>query len=231
MSPPLFRFYLITGLGLCGGSVDELLARAGRFLDALPRGSAAVCVRENEVGDVVLRGIVSGARGVCRRRGAALLVNRRCDVALACGADGVHLGAKTVAIGDARGILPGALVGYSAHDAHEARRAFCRGASFVTVGPVFPSPGKGSPIGLEGLAETVESCGGRPVFSLGGIDASNVGGVFEAGAWGAAFIRAAFDGAPAPRRASLAEALTDVYYQLQRKRFSVKIDSAVEEEI
>jgi thiamine-phosphate pyrophosphorylase len=185
-----FRIYIITDLRFFD-SAARMVRRIDRVLGHAPPRGAAVCLRENEIDAAALYRLALALRDVTARRCAFLFVNRRVDVALACGADGVHLGARTQGIRDAKKLMPRGLVGYSAHAPGEALEAFEEGADFVTISPVFPSPGKGKPIGLEGLRRTVRRCRGRPVFALGGVEFSNLPDVLREGAWGAAFIRAA----------------------------------------
>ncbi len=187
---PGFKIYIITDSKLFQKPA-AMLRRIRYLLKIAPTGSAAVCLRENHLEDRRLLELAMRLRKLTARRGAVLTVNRRLDVALACDAYGVHLGINTVSIEEAGKLLEGKLIGYSAHDADEAARVFRRGADFVTISPVFSSPGKGTAIGLEGLRATVKRCGENPVFALGGIDASNIPGVFRQGARGVSFIRAA----------------------------------------
>ena len=139
-----FRLYLITDRRL----VDDLPAAIDRALSGVPRGAAAVQLREKDLGGRALHELAIAVRAACRRHGAPLLVNDRIDVALAAGADGVHLGEASVEVEDARR-LGCALVGASCHDdASLARRG---GADFLLFSPVFATPGKGAPRGLEAL--------------------------------------------------------------------------------
>jgi len=108
-----------------------------------------------------------------------IFVNSRADIAAASGADGVHLPADAPVA-----TLPGLLVGRSCHSPEEVRRAK---ADFVTFGPVFPSPGKGTPVGLDALSE---ACKLRlHVYALGGVDWDNADACIQAGAEGIAGIR------------------------------------------
>lgn len=108
-----------------------------------------------------------------------VLVNTRSDVALAARADGVHLPAAAPCA-----VLPGLLVGRSCHTLDEVETA-C--ADLVTFGPVFPSPGKGEPCGLDALKA---ACSLRkPVFALGGVHWDNAEDCLSAGAAGIAGIR------------------------------------------
>lgn len=116
---------------------------------------------------------------ISARTSVKILVNSRADVALAVGADGVHLPAAAP-----WQTLPGLIVGRSCHTLEEVR---CAKADFVTFGPVFASPGKGEPVGLAALRE---ACGGQmPVFALGGVNWENAADCMAAGAEGIAGIR------------------------------------------
>jgi len=114
-----------------------------------------------------------------KRSPVKILVNTRADVALAVGADGVHLPASAPSQ-----TLPGLLVARSCHTVEEVRAAK---ADMVTFGPVFESPGKGAPLGLQALREACE--GKMPVFALGGVNWDNVSECIAAGAEGIAGIR------------------------------------------
>ena len=108
-----------------------------------------------------------------------IFVNSRADVALAAGADGVHLPADAP-----QETLPGLLVGRSCHTLTEIENAK---ADFVTFGPVFQSPGKGLPVGLDALRKACQL--GKPVYALGGITWDNADACVHAGAEGIAGIR------------------------------------------
>ncbi len=110
-----------------------------------------------------------------------VLVNSRSDVALATGADGVHLPANAPAQ-----VLPGLLVGRSCHSVEEIRSA-AASADFVTFGPVFHTPGKGEALGLKALAAACRQ--GKPVYALGGVDWENAESCLASGAHGIAGIR------------------------------------------
>lgn len=124
--------------------------------------------------------------------GAGVLINDRIDVALAAGADGVHLAGKSLPPEAARAIIPDwMLLGVSVHGLDEARKAVAAGADYVTFGHVYPTSSKPgmAPRGVRDLARIVESVD-VPVLAIGGIDASNVREVLETGASGIAVISA-----------------------------------------
>jgi thiamine-phosphate pyrophosphorylase len=112
-------------------------------------------------------------------RPTKILLNTRADVALATGADGVHLPADAPRVR-----LPGLLVARSCHTLGEVKKS---DADFVTFGPVFDSPGKGQPTGLSNLKAACEL--NKSVFALGGVNWENAASCIEAGAIGIAGIR------------------------------------------
>lgn len=143
------------------------------------------------------RRLVEEARRIveaARPYGVPVLVNDRVDVALAVGADGVHLGQEDLCVEDAR-CLAGeqALVGASTHGPEEAEDAVLRGASYVAVGPVYASPSKrtGPPVGPEGV-RAVRRAVEVPVIAVGGILPEHVGDLLMAGASGVAVISGIF---------------------------------------
>jgi thiamine-phosphate diphosphorylase len=120
-----------------------------------------------------------------------LLINGRADVALAAGADGVHLPADGLPVGPLRARLgPGLLLGVSTHTLAEVESARRYGADYVVFGPVWESPGKTTaapPAGLGALAEAAAS--GIPVYALGGVTLDRLAEVAATGSAGAAAIR------------------------------------------
>jgi len=119
-----------------------------------------------------------------------LLINGRLDIALAVGADGVHLPGDGVPTAEIRRRLGPRLLGRSTHRVEEVTAAAAEGADYVVFGPVFSTPSKEgllSPTGLPGL---VAACAvGLPVFAIGGIDREALDALAAAGAAGAAGIR------------------------------------------
>lgn len=129
-------------------------------------------------------------RPTCTRLGTRLLVNDRVDVALACDADGVQLGVRSLPVANARTLLgPHRLVGFSAHAADEAGGAVSAGADFVVLGSVWETashPGAG-PAGLDTLRATVDHAG-APVIAIGGVTPGRVADAAGAGAHGVAVL-------------------------------------------
>jgi thiamine-phosphate pyrophosphorylase len=183
-----FSLYLIT----------DRMQTAGRMLpavvaDALRGGLRAVQLREKDLTGCQLFEIAVELREITRAHGAQLLINDRIDIALAIGADGVHLGTASLPVAAARRILGSThLIGYSAHSLAEAQQAERDGADFVTFGPVFATPSKavyGEPLGCEALSEVARNLD-IPVFALGGVKKTSVKEVISTGAYGVALISA-----------------------------------------
>ena len=160
---------------------------------ALDGGARTVQLREKDLlGAEVLR-LATELRDLTVRYGAALFINDRVDVALAAGADGVHLGQNAIPPVTARRLLGSdRLIGVSTHTCAEVTHAIEAGADFVVFGPVYWTPSKapfGAPRGLEELA-SVTACVQVPVLAIGGISAERVADVRSAGASGVAVISA-----------------------------------------
>ncbi len=176
------------------------LAAAHAALAALPRGSAAIQLRDKHASARALLEAAHRLISFARPLGAPVLINDRADVALAAGADGVHLPANSLSPRDARALLgPQALIGFSCHSADDAARA--EGANFCVFGPVFQTPGKEAQ-GLAALSRAARATA-LPVLALGGVDATNATACIDAGARGAACIRAVL-AAPDPAAAAIA---------------------------
>jgi thiamine-phosphate pyrophosphorylase len=194
-----FSLYLITDRTQTDGRPLGAVVRA-----ALEGGVRAVQLREKDLSGRDLFGLARELRVITREYGAQLVINDRIDIALAVEADGVHLGAVSLPVAEARRVLkPERLIGYSAHAVAEARQAEADGADFVTFGPVYPTPSKaayGAPVGVELLAEATSSLT-IPVFALGGVKKTSIAELLTAGARGIALISAII-AAPDPRAAA-----------------------------
>jgi thiamine-phosphate pyrophosphorylase len=156
------------------------------------RAGYAVQLRDPGLPSRALLALGGWLREETRALGAALWVNDRLDVALALGADGVHLGRRSVTVADARALLPpGTWISLACHAPAEVEEAAALGADGALLSPIFPSPGKGPAIGVEALREArARVRAGFPIVALGGVDAQNAGACFAAGATAAAAIRA-----------------------------------------
>ena len=120
-----------------------------------------------------------------------LCTNDRLDLALAVGADGVHLGRSSVSVTDARALLgPSALISVACHESEDLARADADGADLALFSPVFASPGKGSPVGLAALSAAARAHPHLALIALGGVTLENARACLGAGAAGVASIRA-----------------------------------------
>ncbi len=127
------------------------------------------------------------ARRVCDRAGIPLVVNDRIDVALAVGADGVHLGQTDLPLAEARSIAGSLAIGVSTHDLAQVRAACAGGADYLGYGPVFATRTKEKPDpvqGLAALAAAVREAGDLPIVAIGGITPDQAAAVYATGVSG-----------------------------------------------
>jgi thiamine-phosphate pyrophosphorylase len=182
-----FRLYLITDRKLFP-DVDALFSAVEK---ALAAGIRAVQLREKDLEIRELLGMARSMREMTEKHKAGLFINDRVDIALAVGADGVHLGEAGMPVSAVRKITGrNMLIGSSAHSLARAREAEAGGADFITLGPVYDTPSKrryGKPLGPEIIKSLIKeiSC---PVFAIGGIKPPLIPEVLNAGAFGVALI-------------------------------------------
>lgn len=169
--------------------------------DLVTAGVDAIQIRDKTADDRTLLGFITSVVEVVGPVGVRVLVNDRVDLALAAGADGVHLGLDDLPVAAARVLAPGLLIGATCRSRTDVVAAARDGADYAGVGPVFATTtktGLPTPLGLDGLV-SIE--GVLPMIAIAGIDASRVGPVLAAGAHGVAVVGAVAR-APDPRAAA-----------------------------
>ena len=188
-------FYAIVDATVALLADSEALERRTRqLLDARP---CCLQLRAKEAG---ARALVAAARRMlplCRGAGVPFCVNDRLDVALAIGADVVHLGQDDLPLGDALRVRAGVgrpdlMIGFSTHNPAQALAAASAGADYIGFGPVFATSSKLNPdpvVGLNLLAEVCRAVS-VPVVAIGGVTPKHVALLAQAGASAAAVISA-----------------------------------------
>jgi thiamine-phosphate pyrophosphorylase len=170
-----------------------------------------VQLRDKEADDATILRAARMFRRICAEHGALFWVNDRPDLALAAGADGVHVGQCDAPVADVRAhVGADVLIGLSTHSPAQLDAALGSGADELSVGPVFETPTKaGRPAaGLEYLRYAARRAAAKPWFAIGGIDLDTVGAVVSAGAERIVVVRAVRDAAdPAAAAAALRAAL------------------------
>jgi thiamine-phosphate pyrophosphorylase len=190
----VFSLYLITD----GDAPQHIPSAVAAALSCAPPGRIAVQLRAKQADERTLLELARVLRSETRRRGAMLLINEHLDIAQRVAAEGVQLPERSISASEARERLgPSACIGLSCHDAAGLARA--QGASFACLSPVFASPGKGQPLGLDRFGALIAHAE-LPVFALGGIRPEHARELRVAGAAGLAAISAVF-AQPDPARA------------------------------
>lgn len=160
---------------------------------ALAGGASMIQLRDKSMTTRELLDEAAAILALCRESGVPFIVNDRVDVALAVGADGVHVGDEDMPVAQARRLLgPEAIIGASADSAATARAAADDGADYLGVGPMFATetkPDAGVPVGPQRIRE-IKGSVNIAVFGIGGITTENAGQVMAAGADGVAVISA-----------------------------------------
>jgi thiamine-phosphate pyrophosphorylase len=163
---------------------------------ALKGGVDIVQLREKAAHDESIVETGRRLRELCDEHDALLIVNDRADLAVACGADGVHVGQDDESLESVRRAVGDELiVGISTHSPEQIDAALGSTADYLGVGPVYATATKPGvePVGLELVRYAAAHAHAKPWFAIGGIDADNANVVRNAGATGVAVVRAIRD--------------------------------------
>ena len=201
----MLLFYITDRTQFSGGEDARQRALLAKIAEATRCGVNLIQLREKDLCTRELEALTRDAVRVARENlpprtekrepGTRLLINSRSDVALACGADGVHLRSDDISPSGVRKIWERAehpeavLISVSCHSAADVVRASSAGADYAVFAPVFEKKDvpQTIPVGLDGLRE---ACRQKiPVFALGGITLGNAGACIDTGAAGIAAIR------------------------------------------
>lgn len=183
------KLYAITDRSLSNSTLAEIVC------ELLAGGARLIQLRDKEASAKELLEAACECLALTRAAGAQLIVNDRADVALACDADGVHLGQDDLGVEDARALLgPEKIIGVSTHTLAQAESALQTSADYIAIGPVFPTGTKANAdpvVGLE-LVRRVRALTDRPLVAIGGITLKRVPEVMAAGANSVAVISALY---------------------------------------
>lgn len=183
-----YDLYVVTDGRLMAGLTHRQIAK-----DAVSGGADVIQLRDKELAGRELFNTACEIREITRSAGALFIVNDRIDIALASGADGVHLGQDDLPLYVARTLAPGKfIIGISVRSVTEAVNAEAGGADYVAVSPVFGTgtkPDAGPGIGTA-LITSIRKNISIPVIGIGGIRKENTREVIMAGADGIAVVSA-----------------------------------------
>jgi thiamine-phosphate pyrophosphorylase len=193
-------YYITDRRQFPGGAEKQEQRLLNKIDECAAAGVEYIQLREKDLSTRALEELAAKAVAALRGSGTRLLINSRADVALAAGADGVHLRASDLKASDARAIFSlfdqvragrrDPIVGVSAHSRDEVLSAEAHGADFAVFAPVFEKKGLINSGGLDRLRQICHrEHAAMPVFALGGITAENAQLCVEAGAAGIAGIR------------------------------------------
>jgi len=186
--------YLITDGEITAENFREKSAETLKIIEKAVKAKVSLIqIREKRLSAKQVFEFTVKAAQITKNSSTKLLVNDRADIALAAGADGVHLPADSLSAEIIRKNFPRSfIIGVSAHSLAEVEKAKLEGADFAAFSPIFATASKakyGAPQGVAALREVVKAVETFPVIALGGIDENNFGEVLNAGAKGISAIR------------------------------------------
>ncbi|MDR3672606.1 MAG: thiamine phosphate synthase [Holophaga sp.] len=199
MKPEARGLYLVTDRGLCGGrALEDVVAQA------VQGGVACVQLREKDISTRAFLDLALSLKALLAPLKVPLLINDRLDVALAAGADGVHVGQGDMPANLARRFLgPQAIIGLSVETWEDVEQAQDLDVDYLGVSPVFPTPTKTDTKAAWGMAgiQRIRAFSRHPLVAIGGLDAGNAAQAVRAGADGIAVV-SALCASPNPRAAA-----------------------------
>jgi len=182
------RVYVVTAAVPALGRTHVEVAAA-----ALRGGATAIQFRDKLMNDAEFADVAGNIAVLTRAAGVPLIINDRVEIAIAVGADGVHIGQSDGDVGKVSGLLPpGMILGVSATDYQQALAMDATEADYLGVGPIFPTGSKDDAAPAIGVEELRRICRNlnHPVVAIGGLNLDNLRSVIESGAHGAAVISA-----------------------------------------
>jgi thiamine-phosphate pyrophosphorylase len=158
--------------------------------EMLSGGAKIIQLRAKKISARIFLELARNVREITRAHGCRLIINDRVDVALACGADGVHLGQEDLPLHAARQLLPAKIIGISTHDLEQAKQAQEGGADYIGFGPMYGTATKQTGYSERGVAmlREIRNVVRIPIVAIGGINEGNVSETWNAGADCAAII-------------------------------------------
>jgi thiamine-phosphate pyrophosphorylase len=179
------RIYLITDAAPCSQPIERFLR------EAIAGGVGMVQLRERGMSDARLLEVAARCAQICRAENIPFIVNDRVDIALACGADGVHLGQDDMPIPSVRSMAgDNFIIGLSTHSPEQIEEAATLAPDYIGVGPIHETPTKEGrkAVGVQ-LVSYASQHAAQPCFAIGGLDPTNVAEVVRAGAHGVSVLR------------------------------------------
>lgn len=180
MTISLTRIYPITDIAVCGLSHTE---QVERLIDG---GATFIQLRDKRAAPKDFLRDAEAALAVARRNNVRIIINDRVDIAMAVGADGVHLGQSDIPLDAARSLLgPQAIIGFSTHNIAQVELAATLAADYVAFGPIFETPTKHDHepvVGVNPLRRVKHILGSTPLVAIGGLTEENSRSALDAGA-------------------------------------------------
>jgi thiamine-phosphate pyrophosphorylase len=186
------KIYPITDTSISG------LPHRDQVKQLIEGGATLIQLREKRMAPHEFFQDARNAMNIAHSAGVKLIINDRVDIALAIGADGVHLGQTDMPVEAARRLLgEHAIVGFSTHNLNQVEEAVSLPIDYLAFGPIFPTATKENPdpiVGLTELAQIKNLVGSLPLVAIGGISAETIREVLISGADSVAIISAVLNG-------------------------------------